>query len=132
MSRYSAEERERIKAESRRLLEQADAEPPVYLLDRCEDPMEKWCREAKESEQKRQRATDLRHQRERQIVQQNQTAWLSAALEADWEIRSDIIAQVVAEERKRYRKAIKDAVDALRAELKAEKTVTPLPRKGVA
>ena len=86
MSRYSAEERERIKAESRRLLEQADAEPPVYLLDRCEDPMEKWCREAKESEQKRQRATDLRHQRERQIVQQKQNAWLSAALEADWEI----------------------------------------------
>jgi cell shape-determining protein MreC len=128
---YSAEERDRIMAEARSLIEQAEAEP-VYFVDQCEDPVEKWRREALEAEARWERSTDLRHQREQQIIQQNQNAWLSAALEADWEHRSDIIAQVIAEERKRYRKALKDAVDTLRAELKAEaKTVTPL-RKGVA
>jgi hypothetical protein len=139
---FSDEERARILAEARRNVAELHQDDRTARIARqvqaevFEDPVAKWRREADELSARRAAFEAERHRREREQREAAMTqtkaesdaaweAWLAARLEQDWEYRRDILAAVVAEERKNYRAEIRrqigDAIRELRAELNEQR-----------
>jgi hypothetical protein len=102
------EKKRRIMTEDRANIEPRDAEEAFRdargpELEPIEDPLEKWRREQLELEAKRDRERTLTARQLNEQRSRDWEAWLHGHLERDWESRSDIIAQVVAHERKAHR-----------------------------
>jgi hypothetical protein len=147
---YSAEEREEILRRARECLEQRDDDSPAQQEDgwplapdplaRSSRGLERYKREAEEQAEKFRRAREARVQQERREMHERQAeadaqweAWLRGHLDAERQLWHDVMAEVIAierrERRKEFQKAIDDAVADLRKELLTEKRqVLDLPR----
>jgi hypothetical protein len=104
---------------------------PLDPRNRSSAPLNRWRTEAEETERRRQQERERSKRQQEEHVRQMQAKsddawneWLSAGIEAaikrDWDLHRDVHAQVIAEERRRERKELAEAIDKLRAEFKTQ------------